>query len=126
MSLSPFPKIPLPNWTITYTGLSNVPALSKIFKSISINHSYRSSYAISSWASNVYYNESNTIQTFENSHLIIPKYDISQMVLSEQYTPLIGFELGFQNTMTCNLQYKKSRNLAISFTNNQLTEVNGR
>lgn len=126
MSLSPFPKIPLPNWTITYTGLSNVPALSKIFKSISINHSYRSSYAISSWASNVYYNESNTIQTFENSHLIIPKYDISQMVLSEQYAPLIGFELGFQNTMTCNLQYKKSRNLAISFTNNQLTEVNGR
>ena len=48
------------------------------------------------------------------------------MVLSEQYAPLIGFELGFQNTMTCNLQYKKSRNLAISFTNNQLTEVNGR
>lgn len=126
IGLHPFPQIPLPNWTITYTGLSNVPALSKIFKSISINHSYRSAYAISSWASNVYYNPNNTIQTFENSNFIIPKYDISQMVLSEQYAPLIGVDLGFQNTLTCNLQYKKSRNLAISFANNQLTEINGR
>ena len=124
IKLNPFPSIPLPNWNLTYNGLTNIPALSKLFKSISITHSYKSTYSISSWASNVYYDPNNTIQTFENSSLIIPKYDISQMVLSEQYMPLIGVDLGFQNSFSTNLQFKKSRTLTMSFSNNQLTEVN--
>jgi cell surface protein SprA len=74
----------------------------------------------------VYYDEDNTIQTFENSDIIIPKYDMSQIVLNEQFTPLLGIDLGLQNSMTINLQYKKSRTLTLSFANNQLTEVNGR
>ena len=74
----------------------------------------------------MYYDENNSIQTFENSDLIIPKYDISQIVLNEQFTPLIGVDLGLQNSMTLNLQFKKSRTLTLSFANNQLTEVNGR
>ena len=124
IKLSPFPAIPLPNWTLTYNGLTNIPALGKLFKSISITHSYKSSYAISSWASNVYYDPNNTIQTFENSSTIIPKYDIMQMVLNEQYMPLIGIDLGFQNSLSTNFQFKKSRTLTMSFSNNQLTEVN--
>lgn len=126
IKLTPFPTIPLPNWTLTYNGLTNIPALSKLFKTISISHSYKSNYTINSWASNVYYDPNNTIQTFENSDLIIPKYDIMQMVLTEQYMPLIGIDMGFQNSMTANLQFKKSRNLTMSFSNNQLTEVNSR
>ena len=74
----------------------------------------------------MYYDEDNTIQTFENSDIIIPKYDMSQIVLNEQFTPLLGIDLGLQNSMTINLQYKKSRTLTLSFANNQLTEVNGR
>ena len=123
--LNPFPRFPLPNWTFTYNGLTNIPAISKLFKSVSITHSYKSSYAISSWASNVYYDPNNTILTYENSDLIIPKYDISQLVLTEQYMPLIGIDLGFQNSLSANFQYKRSRTLTMSFSNNQLTEVNG-
>ena len=65
------------------------------------------------------------MQTFENSDLIVPKYDMAQIVLNEQFAPLIGVDLGLQNSMTMNLQYKKSRTLTLSFANNQLTEVNG-
>ena len=126
ISLNPFPRIPLPNWNFTYNGLTNIPAISNIFKTVSITHSYKSNYAINSWASNVYYDEDNTIQTFENSDIIIPKYDISQIVLNEQYSPLIGIDLGLQNSMTTNLQFKKARTLTLSFANNQLTEVNSR
>ena len=126
MKLTPFPTIPLPNWNLTYNGLSNIPAIGSVFKTVSITHGYKSNYAINSWATNVYYDESNSIQTFENSDLIIPKYDISQIVLSEQYTPLIGIDLGLKNSMTTNFQFKKSRTMTLSFANNQLTEVNGR
>jgi cell surface protein SprA len=126
MSLNPFPRFPLPNWSLTYNGLTNIPAIGSLFKTVSITHSYKSNYAISSWASNVYYDEDNTIQTFENSDIIVPKYDMGQIVLSEQYAPLIGIDLGLQNSMTANFQLKKSRTLTLSFANNQLTEVNGR
>ena len=126
ISLTPFQKIPYPNWTLTYNGLSNIPAVATIFKTVNITHGYRSTYSISNWASNVYFDENNTIQTFDNSSNIIPRYDITQLVLNEQFTPLIGIDVGFQNTLTCNVQYKKSRSMTISFSNNQLTEVNGR
>ena len=126
MSLNPFPRFPLPNWNLTYNGLTNIPAIGKIFKTLSITHNYKSNYAINSWASNVYYDENNSIQTFENSDLIVPKYDISQIVLNEQYAPLIGIDFGLQNQMTINLQYKKARTMTLSFSNNQLTEVNSR
>ena len=126
IKLSPFNSIPLPNWTLTFNGLTNIPAISKIFKTVSISHSYKSNYTISTWATNVYYDENNTIQTFENSDIIIPKYDIQQIVLSEQYQPLIGIDLGWQNSLTANFQYKKMRTMTLSFANNQLTEVNGR
>ncbi len=126
IALNPFPRIPLPNWNLTYNGLTNIPAIGKIFKTVNITHGYKSNYAINSWATNVYFDENNTIQTYENSDVIIPKYDMSQIVLNEQFTPLIGVDLGLQNSMTFNLQFKQSRTLTLSFANNQLTEVNGR
>ena len=126
IKLNPFPTIPLPNWTLSYNGLTNIPAISNLFKSVNITHSYKSNYAINAWASNIYYDENNTIQTYENSDLIIPKYDIAQIVLNEQYVPLIGIDLGLQNSMTANVQFKKSRTMTLSFANNQLTEMNSR
>ncbi|MCR5039234.1 MAG: cell surface protein SprA [Bacteroidales bacterium] len=126
VQLKPFGSWPLPNWTITYNGLTNIPAVAKIFKTISLTHSYKSNYAISNWTSNVNYDESNPIQTYENSDIIIPKHDIMQLVLNEQFMPLIGIDIGLQNSMTANFQFKKSRTMTLSFSNNQLTEVNGR
>jgi cell surface protein SprA len=126
LSLNPFPRIPLPNWNFSYSGLTNIPAIGKVFKTLNITHSYKSNYAINAWASNVYYDENNTIQTYENSDLIVPKYDIAQIVISEQFAPLIGIDIGLQNSMTTNFQFKKSRTMTLSFANNQLTEVSGR
>lgn len=125
IELNPFPKIPIPNWSLTYNGLTNIPVVQKIFKSVNINHAYRSSYAITSFATNVSYDPSNTTQTYENSNLFVPEFDIAQITLTEQYSPLIGIDVGFQNSLTARFEYKKNRTLTLSFTNNQLTEVQG-
>ena len=124
IKFNPFPRIPLPNWSFTYNGLTNIPAIGKLFKTVSITHSYKSNYTIGAWATNVNYDPNNTIKMYENSYIIIPKYDIQQIVLNEQFMPLIGIDLGLQNSMTANFQYKKSRTLTLTFSNNQLTEVN--
>jgi cell surface protein SprA len=111
---------------VTYNGLTNIPAIGSIFKTVNLTHTYRSTYTISNWASNVYYDELNPIQTYESNTNIIPKVDISQLVLNEQFMPLLGIDVGFQNSLTCNAQYKQSRSLTMSFANNQLTEVVGK
>ena len=63
---------------------------------------------------------------YEGTNLRVPKYDMAQMVISEQYAPLIGIKLAFQNNFSPSIDFKKSRTVTISFINNQLTESEGR
>src|SRR5690606_29787090 len=51
VDLTPFPKIPLPNWRVDYAGLSKIPALSSIFSSINLTHSYNATYSINNYTS---------------------------------------------------------------------------
>ncbi|MCK4288678.1 MAG: hypothetical protein KAW86_05710, partial [Bacteroidales bacterium] len=41
----------------------------------------------------------------------------------EQFSPLLGIDMQWKNSMSTRIEIKKSRNLSISFINNQLTEV---
>jgi cell surface protein SprA len=43
--------------------------------------------------------------------------------VTEQFGPLIGFDVTMKNSMLARLEYKKTRNIALSFVNNQLTEM---
>ena len=126
VSLSLFKNIALPNWSINFTGLTKIPAISKIFKTVSITHSYRSTYSISSWATNINYDANNSMSVYEGTYMRIPEYDMSQIMVTEQFAPLIGVTLAFKNSFSPSFEYKKSRTVTMSFSNNQLTEVEGR
>ena len=126
VSLSLFQTVALPNWSINFTGLTKIPALKKTFKSINITHTYKSTFSISTWAANVNYDASNQMGVYAGTNTRIPQYDISQIMLSEQYTPLLGINMVFQNTLSPSIEYKKSRTITLGFSNNQINEVNGR
>ena len=126
VELNMFRKFALPNWSVNFSGLSKIPALKKIFKTINITHSYKSNYSISSWATNLNYSENDPMLMYEGTNLRVPKYDMAQMVISEQYAPLIGVKLAFNNNLSPSFDFKKSRTVTISFINNQLTESEGR
>ena len=125
-SLSLFQKVALPNWTINYTGLTKIPAVKKIFKTLSLSHSYKSAFTVSTWTANVNYNASDEMAVYTGTNTRIPQYDISQILLTEQYSPLIGINMMFNNTLAPSIEYKKSRTVTLGFSNNQITEVNGR
>ena len=125
VELSLFRKIALPNWSVNFTGLTKIAALKKIFKTINITHSYRSNYSISSWATNLNYDENNQMLLYDGTNLRVPQYDMAQVVVSEQYAPLIGLKLTFNNSLSPSLDFKKSRTVTISFIKNQLTEAEG-
>lgn len=132
VNLNPFPKIPLPNWRISYNGLSKIPALKAIFKSFTLNHVYRSSYSIGSYSSNVKFIgdtiDGQVYPALTNLNAkgdFFPIYEMGVISINEQFSPLINFDMTLQNSMLAKLEMKRSRTLTMSFANNQLTEVTG-
>ncbi|MFH1121585.1 MAG: cell surface protein SprA [Bacteroidota bacterium] len=124
ISLSPFPKIPIPNWTFRYAGLSKIEFFKKYFKQVNIAHTYRSTYAVGNYVSNIdFMEEMGFPSTFDYAGNFIPENRIEVITLTEQFSPLFGLDMTWNNSLISKFEYKRSRNLSLSFVNNQLTEV---
>ena len=129
ITLSPFPNITsvLPNWRITYDGLSKIPFLQKYFRSVSITHSYRSSYSVGSYISNPFYmlNDRGFIdlEAIDLNGNFFPENEIISVSINEQFSPLINIDMNWQNNLTSRFEIKRSRSLSLSLANNQLNEV---
>src|SRR5690606_9501028 len=52
-----FPKIPLPNWHISYSGLNKLPLFEDWFSSINLEHTYRTHYTVNGYRSLIRYQE---------------------------------------------------------------------
>ncbi len=129
VTLDPILRIPLPNWRVSYAGLSKIPFFRQFFKSFTINHSYRSTYAIGSFNSNINFNGDNingilypTVFNPNNGDYY-PENNYAVVSITEQFAPLINFDMTMQNSLLAKIEIKKSRNLTMSFANNQLTEI---
>lgn len=130
IALTPFSEkilkaIPLPNWRITYNGLTKINFIKKYFRTLTLSHSYRCTYNVNSFASNVRYKEGDDGYTFirDQMHNFLSEKEIDQVSITEQFSPLIGFDMVMNNSILVKFEWKKSRNLSLSFANNQLTEI---
>ena len=138
VNLSPFPQIPIPNWRFDYTGLSKIEALKDIFQSITINHAYNSSYSVVNYSNSLEYNNvglGNPIGDYNNgmfatktntSGELIPVYIISQVMISEQFAPLVGINFRTKKKLNFRFEYKTKRDLALNISNAQITELNSK
>jgi cell surface protein SprA len=137
-SLSPFPKIPLPNWRVDYTGLNKIKFFSDLFQSVTLSHAYQSTYAVVGYSNSLQYNNTDTVGlqvpigeynngVFSNirneNGELIPIYVISQVTLSEQFSPLIGINLRTKSKVSARIEYKTKRDLALTVSNAQITEA---
>ncbi|MBP6335401.1 MAG: cell surface protein SprA, partial [Bacteroidia bacterium] len=121
-----FPKIPRPNWRITYDGLSRVKAFQKILQSFSLSHGYRSTYSINSFSQNLLYEEINSgPSNRDTAGNFIPQYSIQQITLAEQLAPLIGIDITWKNSLQTRFEIKRDRTLTLAYSNIQVTEVRG-
>jgi cell surface protein SprA len=115
--------IPRPNWKLTYNGLSKVKAFSKIFSNVRISHAYKSGLSINSFNNDLSYDDDNVTIKNENTSNYYSEYEIPNIVISEQLSPLVGIDMSFKNDLSAKLDWKKSRNLALSFSDYQLSET---
>jgi cell surface protein SprA len=118
VSLNALKTLMLPNWRINYTGLSKIDFIKKYFRTFSINHSYRSTYTVSG-----YQKSAATQDTFNLTSRIQPEYIISQVSLVEQFSPLINFDMTWQNSLLTRFEIRKDRNIMLSTANGQITEM---
>ena len=122
VSLSSFPSIPIPNWRITYSGLSKIAFLRHLFSSIDINHAYNSIYSISNFNSLPNYQETNGAMSARDvNNDLVPFYQFSAISVNERFAPLVGINAHLKNNMTVSFEYRKNRGLSLSLANNQLT-----
>ena len=127
-SLDIFPALArlLPNWTVRYAGLSKIPWLAEHFKSVNINHSYKSVYSVGSYSSYSswmeYMGDLGYAQAADGSYTPSSIFNVSTVSISEQFTPLLGMDVTLNNNMTVKLEYKSTRQLNLSMTSVQLNE----
>ena len=127
--LSIFPKLShlLPNWSLKYSGLSKLPWFRDVFKSVNINHSYKSVYAVGSYSSySTYMEYMNGLGfiTDATSGNPIPNsmYNVSTVSINESFSPLLGIDVTLQNNMTIKAEYRTTRVLSLSMTSVQINE----
>ena len=127
-SLDIFPALTrlLPNWTVKYAGLSKIPWLADHFKSVNLNHIYKSVYSVGSYASYSswleYMGDLGYVQAADGSYTPSSMFNISTVSINEGFSPLLGMDVTLQNNMTVKLEYKTTRVLNLSMTSVQLNE----
>jgi cell surface protein SprA len=124
-NLSQFPDIPIPNWQITYNGLSKIPFFSDMFESFDLTHGYQTSYNVSGFTTLLQYQSANgAVSSRDANNDFLPYYQFSSVTIFEQFTPLLGINARFKNSMTASVEYRQSRSLSLSVLNSQLSQQN--
>lgn len=118
-----FRDIPIPNWTVKYSGFMRYKFFKDKFKRFSIQHAYKSSYTINSFRSNFEYEQSPN--QLDQSGNFFNKTLVQNINLIEQFNPLVRVDFEMKNSFKFLAEMKKDRALSMSFDNNLLTEVRG-
>ena len=80
-----------------------------MFKSVTLNHAYKSIYAVGSYTANAGTNS-------------LLGYNVPTVSLNESFSPLIGVDFTFQNNLTAKVEYRTTRVLNLSMTSVQINE----
>jgi cell surface protein SprA len=135
VNLSPFPRTPFPNWRVDYTGLTKLNVFKDIFQSVTISHGYISTYSVLNFSNSLEYGDAAQvgfkvpIEKYNNGIFgdpDVPIYVISQVMISEQFSPLLGINLRTKSRLTLRADYKTKRDLALNVSNAQVTELSSK
>ena len=118
--------VPKPNWTVTYTGLSRIPGLDKIFTNFSIRHGYHSTFSMNSFNTALLFLDPFHVgYPFFTDPLtgnFVPYFLVPNLTIQESFDPMIELDMTFTNNMAVRFEYRKSRMLSLSLIDYQLAE----
>jgi cell surface protein SprA len=111
-----------------------------LFQSFTISHGYQSSYSVLNYSNSLesadpsLVSMNRPIEDYNRNYFghenaegdYVPLYVISQVLISEQFAPLIGINVRTKSRLTARAEYKTKRDLALNISNAQVTEVNSK
>jgi cell surface protein SprA len=110
-----------------------------LFQSVTISHGYQSSFAVMNYTNSLDFNDQSQIaidrpiEDYNHSYFggsingkYTPIYVITQVMISEQFAPLIGINVRTKSRLTARAEYKTKRDLALNISNAQVTEMNNK
>lgn len=118
--ISGFPKIPLPNWNINYTGLTKIKAIGEKFSNITLKHAYNGKYTIGQFSQNLRYSAGEAAAMGID---FTPQFQIADVTISEGFFPLAGVNITTKKGWTLGMEYKRSRVLKLFAASFNLTEM---
>lgn len=129
--LSPFPGLAaaLPNWRITYDGITRIGRLSEIFKTILISHAYQCTYSVGSYSSYLNWISVNgsetgfTLDELTGQPIPSSPYNISSVAITERFAPLAGVAVTMNNDLTISAEWRNSRTLTLNTSAGQVVEA---
>ncbi|QNM87137.1 cell surface protein SprA [Polaribacter pectinis] len=121
-----FRNIPIPNWTMRYSGLMKYKFFKKNFSNFVVSHGYRSSYTVSSFTNNLQYDQNNPFATPNaNSGNYEPELLVSAVTLVDEFSPLLKVDMKMKNSFSVRGEVKRDRTLTMNFNNSTLTDIKG-
>ncbi len=132
---NPFPSFGevLPNWRVTYDGLINLGNMRNIFKSFTLSHAYQCTYSVGSYSSYLNWVSADgssrlgfTLDELTGQPIPSSPYNISSVVISERFAPLIGVSATLLNNVTFNCEYRDQRTLTLNTSAGQVVEATTR
>ena len=118
---------PMPNWHITYSGLTRIPVVGDVFKSINLTNTYTGSLSMNGFGSNLTYSDPmgygwpGFIDSI--SHSFVPFFYVPNTTITEQFSPLIGIDATTVSGMNVRFSYLKGRTVALSLVDYQVSDT---
>jgi cell surface protein SprA len=119
--------MPKPNWRLTYNGLSRIESLQQYLSNFTLTHGYNSTLSMNSFNSALLFQDTllygfpSFIDTVSGNY--IPYFLVPNLLISEQFAPLIGIDFSTPGQLSGRFEYRKSRQLSMSLVDFQLSEV---
>ncbi len=116
--------VPLPSWTVTYSGAGTWPIIRWIAQSASIRHGYVADYS-ADFRSNLRGGEIDGFNLGGGPliEFTIPEVEIDAVRINERFQPLIALDMSFKGSVQTSVTWNKSNTYSLSTTNNVVGET---
>ncbi len=118
-----FAPFPLPDWSITWTGIESfIPYFGQFMSRASLNHNYSGIYRIG-W---VFNSDTSLLPDLSLGEYSIvnrrPEYEPNSITVEKNFSPLVGLNITWMSNLRTNIQYEYSKVTGLALSNSTITE----